>query len=124
LSLSQKEPGGFVKRDYLCEVKLGPNWKKKCLQTRGSVKQFDRRELEKISYKLITQKQELHFRKSRLINHESVYYVNYFSEQVSAYSSFPISSLSRVSPKSNMFYYIDQRQEHVGSEVTFSSEDG
>jgi hypothetical protein len=71
------------------------------------------KDLKRLQIKLITQKQELRFRKSKLINHKSVNYVSTFISQNSAYFSFPI-----------IFQYIYQRQEYVGSEVTSSSEDG
>jgi hypothetical protein len=39
-------------------------------------------------------------------------------------NSILISIFSREFLKSNIFYYIDQRQEYIGSEETSSSEDG
>jgi hypothetical protein len=74
--------------------------------------------------KIIMQKLELQFKKSRRVNHKRKNYVDVFLGQASAYFSFPISSLCRISPKSNIFPYIDQLQEYVGSEDSFSSEDG
>jgi hypothetical protein len=73
---------------------------------------------------LLMQKQELRFKKGRLVNHTNMNYADIFFSRVSAYLAFTISSISRVSSKPNIFLYIDQWQEYVGSEATSSSEDG
>jgi hypothetical protein len=72
---------------------------------------------------LLRWKKELHFRKSRLVNKKTLISVNQPDEQ-STNNSILLSIISRGSSKSNMFYQIDQRHEHIGSEASSSSEDG
>jgi hypothetical protein len=45
-------------------------------------------------------------------------------EQSGSLVTYPLSNQGRGHQKSCMFFIIDQRQEHVGSEITSSSEDG
>jgi hypothetical protein len=122
--LIEVEPGGPVRVKKFGSMEFEPVWKEKCSRAVGYIEKFNRRSLEILSFGLVTLKQELRFRKDRLINHKYVNYVRHFLEQLSLYFSYSISSLSRVSPKSIKFYDIDQRQEQVGSEATSSSEDG
>jgi hypothetical protein len=57
------------------------------------------------------------------INDNLVIIANQLIEQ-STNSLILASTISRGASKSNMFYYIDRRQEHIGSEASSSSEDG
>jgi hypothetical protein len=92
------------------------NWRRAC----GS--DYSSREFL-IEILLIKWKKELHFQKGRLINKKSLVSVNQLVEQ-STNNSILVFIISRGSSKSNMFYQIDQPQEHIGSEASSSYEDG
>jgi hypothetical protein len=66
---------------------------------------------------------ELRFPKGRLIDKRNLVSTSQLIEQ-STGNSILIPIFSREFSKSNIFYYIDQRQEYIGSEATSSSEDG
>jgi hypothetical protein len=106
------------------QVKKKTKWKEKGFIFTSEVKQVRSEGLIVVCRKLIIREQELYFRKGKLINQNSVILVNWFSIQASTFFSFPISSLSHMSPKSNIFQYIDQREEYVGQWSPSSSEDG
>jgi hypothetical protein len=72
---------------------------------------------------MIKVKKELLFRKGRLINRKALISINQLVEQ-STNILISISIISRGFFKSNMFYHIDQQQEHIGSEASSSSKDG
>jgi hypothetical protein len=72
---------------------------------------------------IIRRKKELRFRKGRLINKKTLISVNQLVEQFTN-NSILVSLYSRGFSKSNVFYYIDQRLEHISSEESSSSEYG
>jgi hypothetical protein len=88
--------------EFLYDAKFEPYWMKKQIGMVWSLKQDYLKSLKFLGVKLITQKQELEFRKGRFINHRSVNYVNTFLEQVSAYFSFP-DHLSAAFPQNPIY---------------------
>jgi hypothetical protein len=72
---------------------------------------------------IIRWKKELRFRRSRLTNKKVMINVTQLVEQ-STNNLILVSIVNRGFSKSNIFYYIDQLQEHIGSEASSSSEDG
>jgi hypothetical protein len=120
---SRIEPDRLRKLFCLCDGKCEPNWIRMCSQESEKLIQDCLGDLESSIFRIIMQKQGLQFRKCRLVNNRSMNYIGFYSEQISSYFSFPISSLTRVSSKSSMFYDIDQLQEYVGRWSSSSSED-
>jgi hypothetical protein len=93
-----KDPGGVLEIGSLDDEGLS-SWKvKNWMREVWSLKQEFFKGQEYLRVNSIMQKQELRFKKGRLVNHKSMNYVDTFFRHVSAYFSFPISSVSRVSP--------------------------
>jgi hypothetical protein len=70
-------------------------------------------------YFIVMRKKELRLRKGRLINRNNITYINQLDEQ-STGNIIPFSIIGSKFPRPNMFYNIDQRQEHVGIEASSS----
>jgi hypothetical protein len=90
-SVFEKDKYRVVQDRELSIKGVGVKWKEKLsdVSVRGVVKQ---------SYKLSMQKQKLRFKMSKLINHRSMNFVGFFSEQVSTFFFFPISSPAACHP--------------------------
>jgi hypothetical protein len=89
---------------------------------RGCSKEVNLREIV-----IVGLKKELQIWNSRLINKRNPNITNQLIEQSTSNSTsifIFISIFSREFSKSNIFYYIDQWHEYIGSETSSSSEDG